>query len=309
MQQRYPLKPICFLVLQALACYAHAAAPEGEGEAAAAAAAAPVQVVEVTGQGQSRQVQNITRADLQKAIPGTSPLLTLEKLPGVSFQSADPFGAYEWSTRFSIRGFNQNQLGFTLDGVPLGDMSYGNNNGLHISRAISSENIGSVSVSQGAGSLGTASSSNLGGTVQFFTLGPANERALTAAQTFGSDDTSRTFVRADSGLLASGTKFFVSGTRMRTEKWKGDGPQDQDQFNSRIEQQLGDHTLSAFFNYSDRNEVDYQDLSLESTRRLGYDWDNYAPDWQRAVNAAKGIYSGAVNNMDDACYLGRGLRK
>ena len=36
----------------------------------------------------------------------------------------------------NIRGFNQNQLGFTLDGVPLGDMSYGNTNGLHISRAI-----------------------------------------------------------------------------------------------------------------------------------------------------------------------------
>ncbi|GGB88257.1 TonB-dependent receptor [Pseudoduganella buxea] len=304
--QKLPLKPLALLVLQALACSAQAAdgaAPEAEPVAAA------MLVVEVTGTGQSRQVQNVTRADLQQAVPGTSPLKTLEKLPGVSFQSADPFGAYEWSTRFSIRGFNQNQLGFTLDDIPLGDMSYGNNNGLHVSRAVSSENIGRVAVSQGAGALGTASTSNLGGTVQFVTLGPANERALTAAQTFGSDDTSRTFIRADSGLLASGTKFFVSGTRMRTEKWKGDGPQDQDQFNSRVEQQLGDHTLSAFFNYSDRNEVDYQDLSLESTRRLGYDWDNYAPDWQRAVNAAKRIYSGAVNNMDDAYYLGRGLRK
>src|SRR5471032_1676379 len=222
MQQRYPLKPICFLVLQALACYAHAAAPEGEGEAAAAAATSAVQVVEVTGQGQSRQVQNITRADLQKAIPGTSPLLTLEKLPGVSFQSADPFGAYEWSTRFSIRGFNQNQLGFTLDGVPLGDMSYGNNNGLHISRAISSENIGRVTVSQGAGAVGTASTSNLGGTVQFFTLAPSDERGLTFAQTFGSDSTSRTFARVDTGLINNVVKAYISGTRQRTDKTKGD---------------------------------------------------------------------------------------
>lgn len=307
MQQRYPLKPICFLVLQALACYAHAAAPEGEGEAAAAAA--PVQVVEVTGQGQSRQVQNITRADLQKAIPGTSPLMTLEKLPGVSFQSADPFGAYEWSTRFSIRGFNQNQLGFTLDGVPLGDMSYGNNNGLHISRAISSENIGRVAVSQGAGALSTASTSNLGGTVQFYTLDPSDTMGVTASQTLGSASTSRTFVRVDSGLLSTGTKFYLSGTRMRADKWKGDGPQDQDQFNSKIVHTFGDNKLSAFYNYSNRSEVDYQDLSLDMVKRLGYKWDNYAPDWQRAVNAAKGIYTGGVNSMDDAYYLGRGLRK
>jgi len=324
MQQRSSLtprlKPICLLLLQALACSAHAyngfdaaAADAGAADVADAsapvAAAAAVQVVEVTGKGQSRQVQNISRADLQAAVPGTSPLKTLEKLPGVNFQSADPFGSYEWSTRFSIRGFNQNQLGFTLDGVPLGDMSYGNNNGLHISRAISSENIGRVAVSQGAGSLGTASTSNLGGTVQFITLDPSDQMGVTAAQTFGSDSTSRSFVRVDSGELASGTKFFISGTRMRSEKWKGDGPQDQDQINTKFVHRFGDHTLSGFFNYSKRSEVDYQDLSLDSTKRLGYDWDNYAPDWQRALDAAKGIYTGGVNNMDDAYYLGRGLRK
>jgi hypothetical protein len=61
----------------------------------------------------------------------------LNKLPGVNFQSADSFGTYEWSARITLRGFNQNQLGFTLDDIPLGDMSYANYNGLHISRAIS----------------------------------------------------------------------------------------------------------------------------------------------------------------------------
>ena len=28
----------------------------------------------------------------------------------------DPYGAYEWSTRITVRGFNQNRMGFTLDG-------------------------------------------------------------------------------------------------------------------------------------------------------------------------------------------------
>ena len=306
MQQRFPLKPMCLLVLQALACFAHAAdaAPD-----AAAPAMEISQVVEVTGQGQSRQVQNISRSDMEKAVPGTSPLKSLEKLPGVNFQSADPFGAYEWSTRVSIRGFNQNQLGFTLDGVPLGDMSYGNNNGLHISRAISSENVGRVAVSQGAGALGTASTSNLGGTVQFITLDPAQEAATSFAQTLGSNSTSRTFLRYDSGLLDTGTKFSVSGTRQRADKWKGSGGQDQDQVNSKFVHTFGDNVLSGFFNYSDRKEVDYQDMSLEMVKRLGANWDNYAPDFQRAVNAAKGIYSGPDNNLDDAYYQASGLRK
>jgi iron complex outermembrane receptor protein len=278
-----------------------APAPEG--------APAPMQIVEVTGRGQTRQVQNITRADLAQAVPGTSPLKVLDKLPGVSFQSADPFGAYEWSTRISIRGFSQSQLGFTLDGIPLGDMSYGNNNGLHISRAISSENLGRIEVSQGAGALGTASTSNLGGTVQFFTLDPSEAPGATFAQTFGSDSTSRTFVRLDSGRFDNGTKFYVSGTRQRAEKWKGQGDQNQDQFNGKFVHAFGDNTLSGFLNYSKRVEIDYQDLSLDMIRRLGFDWDNYAPDWQRAVNAAKGQYSGGVNNMDDAYYQASGLRR
>ena len=97
---------------------------------------ASLESVIVYGQGESRQIQEIKAADIAILTPGTSPLKAIEKLPNVNFQSADAYGAYEWSSRISIRGFNQNQLGFTLDEVPLGDMSYGNHNGLHISRAI-----------------------------------------------------------------------------------------------------------------------------------------------------------------------------
>jgi iron complex outermembrane receptor protein len=130
----------------AIAPQAHAAA------AAADAANGEVTEVIVFGRGETRQVTQLTVSDLTQIAPGTSPIKAIEKLPGVNFQSADPFGAYEWSTRITIRGFNQTQLGYTLDGLPLGDMSYGNHNGLHISRAAMSENIGGVSLAQGADS-------------------------------------------------------------------------------------------------------------------------------------------------------------
>ncbi|KAG1243236.1 hypothetical protein G6F65_022538 [Rhizopus arrhizus] len=42
--------------------------------------------------------------------------------------------------------------------------------------------------------------------------------------------------------------------------------------------------------------------------RLGWDWDNYAPDWDRAVAAARGRFSGGVNSPWDAYYSGHGLR-
>jgi iron complex outermembrane receptor protein len=270
---------------------------------------APVETVEIFGKGQTRQVQNITRNDLADALPGSSPLKILQKLPGVSFQSADAFGAYEWSTRLSVRGFSQGQLGFTLDGIPLGNMSYGNNNGLHISRAIIPENIRRVDLSQGSGSVGTASTSNLGGTVQFISADPLAAPGLKASQSFGSNAMRRSFVRIDSGLLASDTALTASAVRQHALKWKGVGPQDLTQFNSKLVQGSGPVKFSAFYNYADRSENDYQDLSPEMRDRLGWDWDNYAPDWQRAVQAARKVYSGAVNSRDDAYFTGRGLRR
>ena len=312
MANHFRRTPIYLVLMQAFAApaFAEAVATPEPTPVAAPVAAAEATTVTIVGEGKTRQVQDITKEDLMKVVPGTSPLKTLDKLPGVAFESADPFGTYEWSTRFSARGFNQNHLGFTLDNVPLGDMSYGNNNGLHISRAISSENVGHVILSQGAGDVGTASTSNLGGTVQFYSSAPTDEFSLTGAQTFGSDNTSRTFARVDTGLLSTGTKAYISVTRQRADKWKGSGSQDQDQFNSKLIQKIGnDNKLSAFFNYSDRKEVDYQDMSLDMVNRLGYNWDNYAPDWQRAINAAKGIFTGGVTSMDDAYYQGSGLRK
>ena len=46
----------------------------------------------VLGQGQTRQVQELKSDDIVTLTPGTSPLKAIEKLPGVMFQAADPFG-------------------------------------------------------------------------------------------------------------------------------------------------------------------------------------------------------------------------
>lgn len=259
------------------------------------------------GRGQLRSVYGLTQTDFESANPGTSPLATVSRLPGVNFQSADPLGNYEWSTRFTVRAFSQNQLGFTLDDVPLGDMSYGNFNGLHISRAISSENVARAFLSQGTGSLETASSSNLGGTLQFYSSNPRKEFGVEVQETIGSNKNLRTYIRVDSGDTAAG-KFFVSYTNQNADKWKGSGEQRQEQINLKYQLDLGETNISAFYNTSKRREIDYQDMSLEMINRLGYNWDNYQPDWQAAISSAKGIWKKGETSIDDAYYAGSGLR-
>jgi iron complex outermembrane receptor protein len=240
----------------------------------------------IYGRGETRQVQEIQVQEIEQAAPGTSPIKLVEKLPGVNFQSADAFGAYEWSTRISIRGFNQTQLGFTLDGVPLGDMNYGNHNGLHISRAIMSEDLGGVELAQGAGSLNTASSSNLGGTLKFVSRDPSTEMGAFLAGTIGSDNMYRAFVRLESGELATGGRGYISYANQDADKWKGVGKQKQQQIDFKFVQPIGEATVSAFYNWSQRRENDYQDMSLEMIKRLGYGFDNISGNYALANQIA-----------------------
>ena len=281
----------------------------------------------VYGKGEVRQVTEIGAADIQLTTAGSSPFIALRKLPGVNFQSADPFGAYEWSTRITLRGFNQNQLGFTLDGVPLGDMSYGNTNGLHISRAIIADNIGQTRVSQGAGALGTASTSNLGGTLEFASRAPQDELGIAGNVTYGDSNTMRVYGTLDTGDLG-GVKAYISAAHIDAEKWKGFGTQRSTQVNAKVVADFSPSTtLTAFVNFSDRKENDYQDLSQEMIGRLGYDWDNISNDWPLAVRLAfiganrgdTGVvvgpntfgttYPAPIRTVDDTYFDAAGLRR
>lgn len=323
------------IVAVLLASTSLVAAPAFAAEEAAPAPVAPEAIsdaaaaeIVVMGQGQTRQVQELSTQELTILASGTSPLKAIEKLPSVNFQSADAFGTYEWSTRVTIRGFSQNQLGFNIDGIPLGDMSYGNANGLHISRAISPENIGVTRVSQGSGSITAQSTNNLGGTLEFFSIDPKDALGVTASASYGSENTWRGFARIGLGT-ADGARAFASVQYQDGEKWKGDGKQRTLMVNAKGVLPLGGGTeLDGYVSYSDRAEQDYQDLSLAMIQRLGYDWDNFGPSrYAEAVrvadiaanrgdtgttplNAAAGTtYPSPIASADDAYYDASGLRK
>ena len=132
----FPSKLIYLALFGAVAVAAQQPATQLAAAPAAALAAeeqpkiTDTETVVVTASGTFRDQQELQSPVLLEEAPGTSPIESLAKLPSVNFQAADPYGSYEWAVRISVRGFNQNQLGFTLDDIPLGDMSYGNWNGL-----------------------------------------------------------------------------------------------------------------------------------------------------------------------------------
>jgi iron complex outermembrane receptor protein len=277
--------------------------------------------ISVVAPGETIQVQSVSSVDIKALPPGSSAFKALDQLPGVNFQSSDPWGAYEWSTQITLHGFDQSRLGFTLDNIPLGNMSYGVTNGLQVTRAITSDNLSSVEIAQGAGALGTPSSTNLGGTVQFYSADPDAAPGARVSQAFASDSTYRTFVRLDSGDF-HGYSMYVSFARADTGKWKGYGDQQDNQLNLKSLYQWGDgNRVSLFVDSSKRKEYDYQDLSLTSQRVLGWNYDYWQPDWTSAVQTAlamqgKGAYPASLNGLpadydkgDVNYYAGGGIRR
>ena len=189
-------------------------------DAAAPEAAAPdeASAIVVTAKT-TRSATAIAQAEIQKILPGISPLKAIQTLPGVLYITADPWGYNEQNAQIFIHGFAGNQLGYTMDGIPLGDQSYGNYNGLSPQRAVISENVARIVVATGAGDLATASNSNLGGTVETFSSNPLAKLGVQATQTVGSYGTSRTFVRIDTGTFGGNNSAYISGARQRARAW------------------------------------------------------------------------------------------
>lgn len=201
----------------------------------------------------TRSATGITGEEIQKILPGISPLKAIQTLPGVLYITADPWGNNEQNAQIFIHGFAFNQLGYTMDGLPLGDQSYGNYNGLSPQRAVSSENVARVVVATGAGDLATPSNSNLGGTIETFSSNPTDRFGVRLGQTVGSYGTSRTFVRIDSGKFGAddANSLYVSGVRQRARAWDFNGIQGGYQVNAKFVNDSKAGKLTLYFDYND----------------------------------------------------------
>ncbi|MGC4028824.1 MAG: TonB-dependent receptor [Steroidobacteraceae bacterium] len=247
-----------------------------------------LEAVQIIGSGESRQVQTLLPENMVTLPAGASVQKALNYMPGVNAQSVDALGANEQSLSMSVRGFNTTRLGYTLDGMPLGDGAYNNYNGLTISRALISENLGRADLSMGIGNLGIASTSNLGGAVTYFSSDPARELGIRASQGVGSDSNRRTFVRVDTGDHG-GFSAYLSGMYSKSELFVNQPAYNDStgkQLNGKLLYRFDRGAVTAFADVSRTSQANDFYMSKEALARLGWDWGGYAPDWDKALGRA-----------------------
>jgi len=238
------------------------------------------------GTDQVRNTIAIDHEALLSAPAGISGLKMLESLPGFNVQANDALGLYEFGNSVFVRAFGFRQIGFVLDGIPLGRSDqFG---GSPVFRYVDNENTWTVTASQGAGDVSAPSYASLGPIVQYQTLAPAREPGLQLSQTFGADDLSRSFIKLDSGEHG-GFSGYISRSKIDSKLWRGPGTIDREHLEAKGRYRWGNGSHldlkvvhNDFFDYDTPSisKAQYHgnagDIFGRSGRHFGY--LGYVPD-------------------------------
>lgn len=233
---------------------------------------AVLEEINIMGRGEARTTSAITVESIETEIQGVSPLAILKEMPGVNVQTSDPFGLYELNNRLRIRGFDINQIGLSLDGMPfMGSKDEGS----VITRLVLSENLAGVQVSPGSGDVTQPAMSALGGAIRYISSDPTMEEGGKVSATVGRYDMTRAFMRYDTGELGNtGIRGYISGARANVGVFENVRyPNRADRFESKWMKELGPATLTYAFRWAFGEDHDTENIL-----------NNFEPDYANGGN-------------------------
>ena len=226
----------------------------------------------------------ITAAELERQRPTGNAYQALELLPSVNSYNYDATGLFGGG--LTLRGFNSDQIGATINGVPVNDSG---SFSVYPQEYVDQENTCSEFVTQGSTDVDSPQVGASGGNFGIVTCNPEDKQRVRYMQTFGQLNMYKSFVRYDTGLFPDGrSKAFISVSHAKTDKWKGEG--------------TGNRThIDAGFNYdwdrfnyihgtilwNDAHNNNFQSYSLADLNKYGYYYD-FNPNFVGHLTPVKG---------------------
>ena len=225
----------------------------------------------------------VSQPTLRQQSKITNVTSVVDNLPGVSVQEGDSYGFDDWSANVAMRGFqvtiNDVQIGTTIDGFPNGTSDYWS--GAKANRFVDPMNLGGVEVSQGTADIASRSVEALGGTFNYRTDDPAEERTYTASMTLGEYQGQRFFMRVDTGPIFGGnTRAWFAATRQGATDWmEGSALNEREHAAMKLVSSRGRVDLTSYISYDRIHEDVYQRLYSESDFRANPRLDRLIGDW------------------------------
>lgn len=213
---------------------------------------------------QARSV--ISREAIEQKNTQNNVYQAMDLLPGVNTYSYDATGLFGGNIR--MRGFNSDQIGVTIDGVPMNDAG---NFAVYASELVDLENLEEISVIQGGSEIDTPMVGAVGGSIGMTTSAPTDQPRFRINQSYGSYNAFKTFLRADTGYLGDKVfKAFISVSKAKANKWKGNGEANREHLDFKAVLNLSPNnkiTGSVLYNRLFNNHL--RTLSLDQINTLG----------------------------------------
>ena len=215
----------------------------------------------------------ITAAELEKQRPTGNAYQALELLPSVNSYNYDATGLFGGG--LTLRGFNSDQIGATINGVPVNDSG---SFSVYPQEYVDQENTCSEFVTQGSTDVDSPQVGASGGNFGIITCNPEDKQRVRYMQTIGQLNMYKTFVRYDTGRLADGrSKAFISISRAKSDKWKGEGEAQRNHIDAGFNYDWDRFNyIHATVLWNAAKNNNFQSYSRADFAKYGYYWD-YSP--------------------------------
>ena len=232
-----------------------------------------------------KQRSTITKAAIDKSVPSQNVTDFLTLAPGVNSLSYDGTGL--WGGTINYRGFAMNEMGFTVNGMPVNDAA---NYAVYPMEYIDSQNLCEVFITGSVDNEAPHVAAS-GGNVGLVACRPKDERGGKIMTSFGSNNYSNIYARIDSGYLGenSKAKFFISYSHGQSNKAYGFGGATRDHIDAGFDWKISPSTkfestlsMNQMFNYSLYNPTKAEFLA------------NPASEYSNSMPTA--VYSGASSS-------------
>lgn len=213
----------------------------------------------------------ITAAELEKQRPTGNAFQALELLPSVNSYNYDATGLFGGG--LTLRGFNSDQIGATINGVPVNDSG---SFAVYPQEYVDQENVCSEFVTQGSTDVDSPQVGASGGNFGITTCNPEDKQRVRVMQSFGQLNMYKSFVRYDTGLFGK-AKAFVSMSRAEADKWKGPGEAQRNHFDAGFNYDWDKNNyIHGTLLYNEAKTNNLQSLSRADYNKYGYGTD-FAP--------------------------------
>lgn len=246
-----------------------------------------------------KQRSTVTQQAIEREPASANVFQLMSRLPGVNAQSNDATGLF--GGQMSMRGFNSDEIGFTIAGVPVNDSG---NYAVFPQEYVDPENLQEIDVAQGAPDIDQPQGGDVGGAVSILIREPTDAMRAKVVQSLGELGYFKSFGRFDTGrLFGLNLKAFISYSKAEVDKWKGPGGADRDHIDAGIVYETSGgskFTFTSVFNTA--INYSFRSPTMAQFQSFGRYFDNEPgfPGFPAAKNGTAQNYGAPVSGFPSA---------